>query len=108
MAQIDCMWLPVIGQAVFTKDFVKEINLAQEVYKTGQRSGWGTPQSAGTEIIHIPIQAAGKILGVLSLHPKDPSAENWLLPEQMRLRFLESLSKQVALALEVERLQKAA
>ena len=96
------------GQAVFTKDFIKEINLAQEVYKTGQRSGWGTLQSAGTEIIHIPIQAAGKTLGVLSLHPKDPSAENWLLPEQMRLRFLESLSKQVALALEVERLQKAA
>jgi two-component system, OmpR family, sensor histidine kinase KdpD len=93
--------------AVFTRDFVKEINLAQEVYKTGQRSGWGTVKSAGTEIIHIPIQAAGKILGVLSLRPTDPSAENWLLPEQMRLRFLESLSKQVALALEVERLQKA-
>jgi two-component system, OmpR family, sensor histidine kinase KdpD len=94
--------------AVFHKDFLKELNVAQETYKTGQMSGWGTLKSAGTEIIHVPLQAAGDTLGVLSLRPSDPYAENWLLPEQMRLRFLESLAKQAAMALEVEKLQKAA
>ncbi len=94
------------SSAVFTKDFVKEINMAQEVYKTGRRSGWETLTSAGNQIFYVPLQAAGKTIGVLSLRPSDPSDENWLLPEQMRLRFLESLTKQVALALEVERLQK--
>ncbi len=42
------------------------------------------------------------------MRPRDPEAENWLLPEQLRLRLLESLAKQVALALEVERLEKSA
>ena len=44
----------------------------------------------------------------MALRPRDPEAENWLLPEQLRLRLLESLAKQVALALEVERLEKTA
>ena len=62
--------------------------------------------SSGGQIFHVPLQAAGVTLGVLSLRPSDPSDENWLLPEQMRLQLLESLTKQVALALEVERLQQ--
>ncbi len=93
------------GSAVFTKDIIKEINEAQEAYRTGLKSGWGTVKSTGSEIIHIPLQAAGATLGVISLRPADPSSEDWLFPEQMRLRMLESLTKQVALALEVERLQ---
>ncbi len=93
------------GSAVFTKDIIKEVNEAQEAYKTGEKSGWGTLKSTGSEIIHIPLQAAGASLGVISLRPADPSSEEWLFPEQMRLRMLESLTKQVALALEVERLQ---
>ena len=55
-----------------------------------------------------PCRRPSGALGVLALRPQDPEAENWLLPEQLRLRLLESLAKQVALALEVERLEKTA
>ena len=56
----------------------------------------------------MPLQTADATLGVLALRPKDPESVQWLLPEQLRLRFLESLAKQVALTLGVERLQKTA
>jgi two-component system sensor histidine kinase KdpD len=56
----------------------------------------------------VPLQAADAVLGVLVLKPRDPASEYWLLPEQLRLHLLESLAKQVALALEVERLQRTA
>ena len=59
-------------------------------------------------ILYVPLPGANATLGVLALRPRDLEAEQWLLPEQLRLRFLESLAKQVALALEVERLQKTA
>jgi len=47
-------------------------------------------------------------LGVLALRPMDTESPQWLLPEQLRLRFLESLAMEVALALGVERLQRTA
>ncbi len=94
------------SSAVFQKDFLKELNVAQEAYKTSQIAGWETQKSAGTEILHVPFQAGGVTYGVLSLRPSDPYGENWLLPEQMRFRFLESLAKQVALAVEVESYRK--
>jgi two-component system sensor histidine kinase KdpD len=86
--------------SVLRKDIVKEMNLARSAYDTGQMAGWGTQTSPATEILHVPLQAADTTLGVLALRPRDP--ERFLLPEQLRL--LESLTKQVALALEVERL----
>jgi hypothetical protein len=54
------------------------------------------------------LQATKDLIGVLALGLKDPATELWLLPEKMRLSLLESRTKQVALALEVERLEKAA
>ena len=45
-------------------------------------------------------------MGVLALRPTDPQSPEWLLPEQLRLRLIESLAREVALALGVERLQK--
>jgi len=86
--------------SVLRKDIVKEMNLARSAYDTGQMAGWGTQTSPTTEILHVPLQAADTTLGVLALRPRDP--ERFLLREQLRL--LESLTKQVALALEVERL----
>jgi two-component system sensor histidine kinase KdpD len=59
-------------------------------------------------ILYVPLPGADATLGVLALRPRDLESEQWLLPEQLRLRFLESLAKQVALALGVERLQKTA
>ncbi len=95
--------------SVFHKDIVKEFKVARSAYKTGQMAGWGIQGSPGqraisekAEILYVPLQAASSTLGVLALRPRDP--ERFLLAEQLRL--MESLAKQVSLALEVERLTK--
>jgi two-component system sensor histidine kinase KdpD len=92
--------------AVFQKDIEKELSVAQWTYRTGQLGGWGTKISPDSPILYVPLQAPTAVIGVLALQLKDPETELWLLPEQLRLRLLESLAKQVALALEVERLEK--
>lgn len=84
--------------SVLSKDIIKEINIARLAYDTGQMTGWGTKTSPATEILYVPLQVVNSTLGVLALRPTDP--ERFLLPEQLNL--LESLTKQVALALEVE------
>lgn len=94
--------------SVFHKDIIKELGAAQWTYENGQMAGWGTQNSPTSEILYVPLQATNAVLGVLALRPRDPESPQWLLPEQFRLRFLESLAKQVALALGVERLEKAA
>ena len=86
--------------SVIQKDVLKEIAVAKSAFDTGQMTGWGTKTFSTTEILCVPLQAAGSCLGILALKPEDP--QRFLLPEQMQL--LESLAKQVALALEVERL----
>ena len=95
-------------ESVFHQHILKEMSVAQLAYQEGQIVGWGTQDSQGTENLYVPLQAADVTLGVLALRPMDPQSPEWLLPEQLRLRFLESLAKQVALALGVERLQKTA
>lgn len=94
--------------SVFQKDIIKELSVAQRAYEAGKMAGWGTQDSPTAEILYVPLQATNATLGVLALRPRDPESEQWLLPEQLRLRFLESLAKQVALALGVERLEQAA
>ncbi len=94
--------------SVFQRDILKELGIAQWVYEAGQIAGWGTQTKPDSPILYVPLQAAYAILGVLALRPRDPESEYWLLPEQLRFRLLESLAKQVALVLEVERLQKTA
>jgi len=94
--------------AVFQNGMEKELSVAQWTYRTGQLGGWGTKISPGSPILYVPLQAPTAVIGVLALQLKDPETELWLLPEQLRLRLLESLAKQVALALEVERLEKTA
>jgi two-component system sensor histidine kinase KdpD len=93
---------------LFDKDILKELGIAQWAYQKGQMTGWGTPNLPDSQMLYVPLQAADAVLGVLALKPRDPESEYWLLPEQLRLRLLESLAKQVALALQVERLQKTA
>jgi two-component system sensor histidine kinase KdpD len=94
--------------SVFYKDILKELGVAQWTYSSGKMAGWGTQTTPESPILYVPLQAADATLGVLALRPKDPESEYWLLPEQLRFRLLESLAKQVALALQVERLQKTA
>ncbi|MCX5892884.1 MAG: DUF4118 domain-containing protein [Deltaproteobacteria bacterium] len=94
--------------AVFHQDILKEMGVARSAFETGKMSGWGTQNLSDSPILYAPLQAASGVLGLLALRPKDPQAEQWLLPEQLRLRLLESLAKQVAMALEVERLEQSA
>jgi two-component system sensor histidine kinase KdpD len=96
------------GADVFHKDILKELEIAQWAYQNGQLAGWGTQNRPESQILYVPLQAADAVIGVLALSPREPQSEYWLLPEQLRLRLLESLAKQVALALQVERLQKTA
>jgi len=93
---------------VFYQDILKEMGVARAAFETGRLTGWGTQNMPDSPILYAPLQATGGSLGVLALRPKDPQSEQWLLPEQLRLRLLESLTKQVALALEVERLGQTA
>ena len=97
------------GSSVLNKDIVKELGVAQEAFQTGQMAGWGTETMPDSPVLYVPLTGTQVTLGVLALRPRDLEAEQWLLPEQLRLRFLESLTRQIALALEVEqRLQKSA
>jgi two-component system sensor histidine kinase KdpD len=86
--------------SVIQNDMLKEVHLAQSVYTTGRMAGWGTPHSPEVDILCVPLQAAYACLGVLALRPKD--VRRSLASQQLNL--LESLSKQIALALEVEHL----
>ncbi len=89
--------------SVFEKDIVKELNVAQTAFDAGQSAGWGTRTSPEIKILCVPLRAADSSLGVLALRPRDP--ERFLFHEQLSL--LESLVRQVALALEVEHLSES-
>lgn len=84
--------------SVIQKDILRQMNVARSAYDSGQMAGWGTRSSPTTEVLYVPLQAADTTAGILALRPRDP--ERFLLHEQLTL--LESLAKQIALALEVE------
>jgi two-component system sensor histidine kinase KdpD len=86
--------------AVIQKDITNEVHVAHSAFDSGQMTGWGTKVSPTTEILYVPLRAAETTSGLLALRPRDPG--RLLLREQVTL--LESLAKQVALALEVERI----
>ena len=85
--------------SVIHQDIVKEIQIAHAAYNTGQMAGLGTQTSQSSENLYVPIRAGDFTLGVLVLRPAD--RDRFRHPEQLNL--LESLVKQVALSLEVER-----
>jgi two-component system sensor histidine kinase KdpD len=86
--------------SVFYKDISKEIKIAHLAHDSGQITGLGTVSSPTSENLYVPIRAADSILGVLVLRPAD--RDRFRNPDQLSL--LESLTKQAALSLEVERL----
>ncbi len=89
--------------AVFEKDIRKEMDMARSAFADGRIVGWGAEITTPTEILYLPLQAADTTLGVLALRPSDP--ERFKLKDQLQL--LVSLTKQIALSLEVERLSKS-
>src|SRR5262245_63926939 len=84
--------------AVIQQDVVNQMNVARSAYENGRMAGWGTGSSPATEVLYVPLQTADTTAGILALRPRDPG--RFMLHEQVTL--LESLAKQVALALEVE------
>lgn len=86
--------------SVIHKDVIKEMGVARSAYESGQMAGWGTRTSPTSEVLYVPLRAVGTAFGVLALRPSD--RERFLLREQLSL--LDSLTKQVALALEADRL----
>jgi len=84
--------------SVLQDDILKQMNVARAAYDSGQMAGWGTRSSLTAEVLYVPLRTADTTAGILALRPRDP--ERFLLHEQVTL--LESLAKQVALALEVE------
>jgi two-component system sensor histidine kinase KdpD len=84
--------------SVIQEDVVKQMNIARSAYESGKMAGWGTGTSRGTEVLYVPLRTTDTTAGILALRPKD--SERFLLHEQVTL--LESLARQVALALEVE------
>jgi K+-sensing histidine kinase KdpD len=84
--------------SVIQEDVVKQMNVARSAYESGKMAGWGTGSSPATEVLYVPLRTTDTTAGILALRPRDP--ERFLLHEQVTL--LESLAKQVALALEVE------
>ena len=86
--------------SVLYKDIVKEFGIARSALETGQTTGLGTSSEPATGVIYVPLRMAETSLGVLALRPSDPG--RFQVAEQRYL--LESLAKQLSLALEVEHL----
>jgi two-component system sensor histidine kinase KdpD len=81
---------------------VKEQSVAQWVYDLGQIAGLGTDTLPFSEAMYIPLLASQGTMGVLRIHPKHPDI--LFTPEQMN--FLETCANQIALTIEVDRLQE--
>ncbi len=88
--------------AVFEKDIMEKMDFAKTAYDTGRMVSQEAESDSLLEILYLPLQTADKTLGVLVLRPGEPG--RFKLKDQLQL--LESLSKQIALSLEVERLMR--
>jgi len=78
----------------------KERGVAQWVYEHSQPAGWGTETLASAELLCLPLRARRETLGVLGLRRRGSP------PTVDFIRLLEAFAGQVALALEVERLEE--
>jgi two-component system sensor histidine kinase KdpD len=79
----------------------KDQGVAQWVYDLGQIAGLGTDTLPYSDSVYVPLLGSQGPLGVVKVTPRE--AERLLIPEQLHL--LESCVNQLALALEVDRLQ---
>lgn len=82
----------------------RELGAAQWVFANGRAAGRGTDTLPEARSVFLPLFGRERTVGVLAARPVGQQAA--FLPVQQRL--LDSFAKQIALALEVERLQDAA
>ncbi len=79
----------------------KEQGIAQWVFEMGQAAGLGTDTLSFSNALYLPLLGSRGCVGVFRIQPH---TQQLLTPEQMGL--LESCINQLALALEVDRLQE--
>jgi len=82
----------------------KELSIAQWVYDLEQVAGRGTDTLPFSDGIYVPLLASQGAIGVMRLHPAEQN--HFFSPEQMHL--LEACANQIAIAIEVDRLQDQA
>lgn len=80
----------------------KDQSVARWVYDLGQIAGLGTDTLPMSNAMYVPLQASKGVLGVLRIQPNMPDI--LFSPEQMD--FLETCANQIALSIEVDRLQE--
>lgn len=80
----------------------KELSIAQWVYDLGQIAGFGTDTLPFSEALYVPLLASQGVIGVLRVTPKD--RQYLITPDE--LHFLETCANQIALTVEVDRLQE--
>ncbi|MEO8400649.1 MAG: sensor histidine kinase KdpD [Gammaproteobacteria bacterium] len=81
---------------------VKERSIAQWSYDLGQMAGLGTTTLPSSKSLYYPMQGTSDKIAVLRIQPKNP--DKFIAPEQLHL--LETIIRQVILAIEVDRLQE--
>lgn len=96
--------LAVQAGAPLASDDDKEWSVARWVYRHGHVAGQGTETLPEVKALYVPLRTAQQTIGVLRL--ETPRADHPLDVE--RLRLLEALGNQVALAIERENLRKQA
>lgn len=82
----------------------KELGVAEWVFDLGQVAGLGTDTLPYSDAVYVPLLTPHGTIGVLRVKPLQP--QHLFSPEQMRL--LEACANQIALAIEVDRLQEQA
>ncbi len=80
----------------------KGIAVAQWVLDSGEIAGLGTETLPSADAIYLPLKTSENILGVLAVRPIPPKT-NFTLED---IHLLESCTRQIALALEVNRLEE--
>lgn len=88
------------GQKIHYLD-PKEQSVAQWVYDLGQNAGLGTETLSFSPALYIPLSTSQGAVGVLRIIP---NTSHLFTPEQMHL--LEACANQLALAIEVDRMQE--
>jgi len=78
--------------------------VAQWSFLNRQMAGLGTATLSASRALHLPLTGASKVLGVLTLRPSEPEQ----LHDPERLKLLQALVSQTALALERCELAEAA
>ena len=74
----------------------KQISVALWTFRNGQMAGRGTDTLSSAELLYIPLQTGGRVVGVMAM--KLRNSDEGLSPESRRL--LEAFSSQAALAIE--------